>query len=70
MATKKEITAQQKDELLDILKVRFEKNTKRHPDLKWQKVQKKIKISFEKNQKPQSNFKREKGAKKIRKCFR
>ena len=42
MATKKEITAQQKDELLDILKVRFEKNTKRHPDLKWQKVQKKL----------------------------
>ena len=42
MENKKEITAQQKEELFDILKVRFEKNFNLHPNLEWKKVQEKL----------------------------
>ena len=42
MATKKEITAQQKQEFLGILKVRFEKNKNLHPHLEWNKVEAKL----------------------------
>lgn len=40
METKKEIKA--KDELLEILKVRFKKNTHLHPDIDWNKLQEKL----------------------------
>lgn len=36
--TNKELTSKQKDELLGILKTRFEKNMNRHKDIKWDKV--------------------------------
>lgn len=38
MGTTKNISTEQKTELLTALKVRFEKNRKRHPDLQWEKV--------------------------------
>lgn len=36
---KKELSAKQREELLEVLKARFEKNTSRHPGLDWAKVQ-------------------------------
>ncbi len=42
MENKKEITAQQKEEFFDILKVRFEKNFNLHPTIEWNKVQQKL----------------------------
>ncbi len=38
MGTTKNISPEQKTELLSTLKVRFEKNMKRHPALRWEKV--------------------------------
>jgi hypothetical protein len=39
---KKELSAEQREELLGTLKVRFEKNMKRHAGLEWAKVQAKL----------------------------
>ena len=43
MATKKELTPEKSEELLNILKTRFEKNSIRHKDLEWGKVEAKLK---------------------------
>lgn len=45
---KKLLTSEQSKELLDVLKLRFEKYTNRHKDLDWSKVQAKLKIDKEK----------------------
>jgi hypothetical protein len=42
MSTKKKLTSSQQEELLSILKTRFEKNMKRHKGLDWDKVQAKL----------------------------
>ena len=39
MASKKELSAKQREDLLNTLKARFEKNMKRHKDLGWSDVQ-------------------------------
>jgi hypothetical protein len=41
----KNLTPKQCDELLSALKARFEKNTKRHKDLAWEKVQAKLRAN-------------------------
>ena len=45
---KKELSPAQNEELLSTLKARFEKNTNRHKDLKWGKVQAKLEANKEK----------------------
>lgn len=45
---KKKLTQEQTNELLKILKARFEKNMHRHKDLKWEKIQAKLEVSTEK----------------------
>lgn len=45
---KKELSAEQLDELLNILKTRFEKNGHRHKDIEWAKVQAKLEANPEK----------------------
>jgi hypothetical protein len=45
---KKELSPQQREELLRVLKVRFEKNMNRHKGLEWAKVQAKLGASAEK----------------------
>ncbi|MBK5214245.1 MAG: DUF4256 domain-containing protein [Flavobacteriaceae bacterium] len=47
-ASKKVLTPKQCEELLKILKTRFEKNTKRHSGIEWSKVQEKLEASSEK----------------------
>lgn len=42
MTTKKELSAKQREELLNVLKTRFEKNMKRHKGIVWEKVQAKL----------------------------
>lgn len=42
MENKKELSAKQKEELIEILKVRFEKNINRHKGLEWAKVKAKL----------------------------
>jgi hypothetical protein len=42
MSTKKKLSSSQQEELLTILKTRFEKNIKRHKGLDWDKVQAKL----------------------------
>lgn len=42
MSTKKKLSTSQSEELLSILKARFEKNMKRHKDLEWDKIQAKL----------------------------
>jgi len=42
MGTKKILSASQRDELLSILKSRFEKNMNRHKAVDWANVQKKL----------------------------
>jgi hypothetical protein len=42
MSTKKNLPASQREELLSILKTRFEKNMKRHKGLEWSNVQNKL----------------------------
>ncbi len=44
----KELLPEQCDELIKILKVRFEKNSNLHKDLEWDKVQAKLEANFEK----------------------
>ena len=46
--TKKELPPEQGEELLRILKTRFEKNMKRHKDLAWAKVKTKLEANPEK----------------------
>ena len=45
---KMELSSKQQEELLKILKARFEKNMKRHKGLEWAKVEAKLKASAEK----------------------
>ncbi|WP_333597585.1 DUF4256 domain-containing protein [Chryseobacterium flavum] len=45
---KKQLTSEQKNALLSVLKTRFEKNMARHKDLKWEKIQAKLEASPEK----------------------
>jgi hypothetical protein len=45
---KKELTPEQREELLGTLKTRFEKNMNRHKDLEWIKVQAKLEANTEK----------------------
>ena len=46
--TKKELSADQREELLRALKARFEKNTNRHKGLEWAKVQAKLESNSDK----------------------
>ncbi len=46
--TKKELTAKQREQLLNILQTRFEKHTKRHEGIAWTKVQTKLDAQPEK----------------------
>jgi hypothetical protein len=48
MAAKKELSPKQREELLRVLKARFEKNMKRHHDLEWAKVQARLEANPEK----------------------
>ncbi len=48
MENKKEISPEQIQELLGVLKARFEKNLNRHQDLKWDKVQAKLEANPDK----------------------
>src|SRR5215217_1321102 len=45
---KKLLSPEQREELLKILKLRFEKNMDRHPGLEWAKVQAKLEANSEK----------------------
>jgi hypothetical protein len=45
---KKELSVEQRAELLSILKTRFEKNMSRHIDLEWTHIQKKLEANSEK----------------------
>ncbi len=45
---KKKLTSEQTEELLKILKARFEKNINRHKDLNWKKIQSKLENNPEK----------------------
>lgn len=47
-ASKKKLSNQQQEELLSILKTRFEKNTKRHKNLDWTVIEAKLKLHGEK----------------------
>jgi hypothetical protein len=47
-ATTKKLPPQQRDELLGILKARFEKNVKRHKGIEWNQVQAKLEANPEK----------------------
>jgi hypothetical protein len=46
--TKKELSPGEAEELLKILKARFEKNVNRHKDLEWTKVQDRLEVNPEK----------------------
>jgi hypothetical protein len=48
METKKELSPEQREELLSALKARFEKNMNRHQGLEWAKVQAKLEANPEK----------------------
>jgi len=48
MQRAKDMTPKQREELLSVLKSRFEKNMKRHKDLEWAKVKSKLEASAEK----------------------
>jgi hypothetical protein len=41
-SNKKKLSSEQREELLKVLKARFEKNMKRHKGLEWTKVQAKL----------------------------
>jgi hypothetical protein len=45
---KKELSSEQKQELLSVLKNRFEKNKNRHKDLEWADIQAKLEVNPEK----------------------
>ena len=48
MKIKKELLPEQQEELLKVLKARFDKNSKRHKDIKWRDVQAKLEANSEK----------------------
>jgi hypothetical protein len=48
METKKELSLEQRQKLLSALKTRFEKNSKRHQNLDWAKIQAKLEANPEK----------------------
>jgi len=48
MDTKKQLSAEQSEALINILKARFEKNINRHAGIEWAKVQKKLEANPEK----------------------
>lgn len=48
MGTNKELLQEKSEELLQILKTRFEKNSGRHKDLEWEKIQSKLEANSEK----------------------
>lgn len=48
ISDKKELSLEQSEELLRVLKARFEKNMNRHEDLEWAKVQAKLDANTEK----------------------
>ncbi|MDF2822549.1 MAG: hypothetical protein K0R15_2997 [Clostridiales bacterium] len=48
ISNKKELSSEQRDELLKILKARFEKNMNYHEGLEWTKVQAKLEANTEK----------------------
>jgi hypothetical protein len=48
MSSKNELSPEQRDELLSILKARFEKNMHRHKGVEWDKVQAKLEANAEK----------------------
>jgi Protein of unknown function (DUF4256) len=47
-SNKKLLSPKQSEELLNTLKVRFEKNMSRHKGLEWAKIQAKLKLNIEK----------------------
>lgn len=47
-STKKELSVEQKNELLETLRARFEKNMDRHPNLQWGDIQLKLETSPDK----------------------
>jgi hypothetical protein len=47
-SNKRELSSSQREELLDVLKARFEKNTNRHQGLEWAKVRAKLEAAPEK----------------------
>ena len=47
-SNKKQLSAEQREQLLRILKARFDKNAKRHQGLEWAKVQAKLEANAEK----------------------
>ncbi len=49
MSNKRELSPEQREELLRALKARFEKNMDRHKGLEWAKVQAKLEANTEKN---------------------
>ncbi|KAA9023855.1 DUF4256 domain-containing protein [Niallia endozanthoxylica] len=48
VSNKKELTREQSEELLHVLKARFEKNMHRHKELEWAKVQARLEVNLEK----------------------
>lgn len=48
MRNKRELSQEERDEILKTLKVRFEKNMNRHKDLEWTKIQTKLEANPEK----------------------
>lgn len=48
MGNKKELSSEQREELIRALKTRFEKNTNRHKGLEWDKLQVKLEANAEK----------------------
>ena len=48
MENKKELLPEQREELLSVVKARFEKNMQRHTSLEWEKVQAKLEANPEK----------------------
>lgn len=48
MSKKKELSSEQSEELLSVLKARFEKNKNRHKGLEWNKVQARLESNSEK----------------------
>ncbi|MGG3799782.1 DUF4256 domain-containing protein [Metabacillus fastidiosus] len=48
ISDKKELSQEQSEELIGVLKARFEKNMNRHKDLEWDKVQAKLNANTEK----------------------
>ncbi|MFD2681826.1 DUF4256 domain-containing protein [Bacillus seohaeanensis] len=48
ISTKKELSPEQSEKLLSVLKARFEKNMNRHKDFEWDKVQAKLDANTEK----------------------